>query len=407
MLGWSFSIGKIFGVELRLHAFWVLLLGLSVAWASSLELPFARGLALWLLLLLAVAVREIARSLAAAWFSLDLRSILLLPTGGIFTFGSTESLTRAATPRIQRRMALVGPLASFSFSAILAAIILTISPTVNLYELRWVTPVHLLRTMVWVNLLLGALNLLPAWPLDGGRVMRSGLMDRRRKDASSPAVTPPASPQISRARAQVSRLVLLGSASGPPSARILATLGPLIAMVLIISGLLYVNWWVIMAGLGIFLGAQIERQGLLVRADLDQVLVKDVMLTDYSVISASSTLEDALERARHSLQDVFPVVRGGSLVGAIGRQTILENIQVSGNSYVQGVMTRTFPTASPAEPLVQALGRIATPASQSTQLVPVVEGDRIVGIITPQNLQRSMAILPSKPGSSSRVPEED
>ena len=407
MLGWSFSIGKVFGVELRLHAFWVLLLGLSVAWASSLELAFGRGLALWLLLLLAVAVREIARSVAAAWFSLDLRSILLLPTGGIFTFGSTESLTRAATPRIQRRMALVGPLANFSFGAILAAIILTISPTVNLYELRWVTPVHLLRTMVWVNLLLGALNLLPAWPLDGGRVMRSGLIDRRQKDAAPRAETPSASPQMSRARAQVSRLVLLGSASGPPSARILSTLGPLIAMVLLISGLLYVNWWVIMAGLGIFLGAQIERQGLLVRADLDQVLVKDVMLTDYSVISASSTLEDALERARHSLQDVFPVVRGGLLVGAIGRQTILENIQMSGNSYVQGVMTRTFPTAIPTEPLVQALGRIATTTGQSTQLVPVIEGDRIVGIITPQNLQRSMAILPSKPGSSTRVQDED
>ena len=410
MLGWSFSIGKVFGVELRLHAFWVLLLALSVAWASSLELPFARGLALWLLLLLAVAVREIARCLAAAWFSLDLRSILLLPTGGIFTYGSTDSLTRAATPRIQRRMALVGPVASFTFGAVLAAVILTISPTVNLYELRWVTPVHLLRAMIWVNLLLGALNLLPAWPLDGGRVVRSGLLQRRRPPAKGRRVRPARAQsirEISRARAQISRLVLLGSADGPPSARILSTLGPLIAMVLIVSGLLYVNWWVIMAGLGIFLGAQIERQGLLVRADLDQVLVKDVMLTEYSVLSASSTLEDALERARHSLQDVFPVVRGGSMVGAIGRQTILENIQISGNSYVQGVMTRSFPTASPAEQILQALSRISTPSGQATQIVPVVEGERIVGIITPQNLQRSMAILPSRPPAQPRTKDED
>ena len=113
-----------------------------------------------------------------------------------------------------------------------------------------------------------------------------------------------------------------------------------------------------------------------------------------------------MERARHSLQDVFPVVRGGSLVGAIARHTILENIQMTGNSYIQGLMTRTFTTATPAEPLIQALGRISGPSNQAAQLVPVVEGERIVGIITPQNLQRSMAILPSRSERGAR-PADD
>ncbi len=394
MLGWSFSIGRIFGVEIRLHAFFVLLLLLSVAWASSLGVMLTRGIGLWLLLLLAVLVRETARALAAAWFSLDLRSILLLPTGGIFTYANSDSLTRAASPRIQKRLALVGPTASFAFGAVLIAIILAVSPTVNLYSLRWVTPDHLLRTMVWVNLLLGALNLLPAWPLDAGRVMRTEIIGRNQRTLPETPLPPPPAAASSRTRTPLQRLSLIAAAPAGP--RLLASLGPLIAMILVVSGLLYTNWWVIMAGLGIFLGAQIERQGLLLRTDLDQVLVKDVMLTDYSVLSASSTLEDALEHARHSLQDIFPVVRGGNMVGAIARHTILENIQISGNSYVQGLMTRSFSTAVPSEPIIEALGRIAAPTAQSAQLLPVLEGERIVGIITPQNLQRSMAILPSR-----------
>jgi Zn-dependent protease/predicted transcriptional regulator len=397
MLGWSFSIGKIFGVEVRLHAFFLLLLVLSVAWSSAEGLIFPRGVMLWLLLLLAVAVREIARALAAAWFSLDLRSVLLLPTGGIFTYANPDSLTRAASPRVQRRMALVGPLASFAFSLILIAIILTIAPAVDLYSLKWVTPAHLLRTLVWVNLLLGAVNLLPAWPLDAGRLMRSQLAGRAQP--SAPPVEPsPAARRDAPARPRASLAMLR---SGPSSFRLLASIGPGIALILVVSGLIYVNWWFIMAGIAIFLGAQIERQGLLLRTDLDQVFVRDVMLTDYSVLSASSTLEDALDRSRHSLQDVFPVVRGGQLVGAIGRHTILENIQINGNSYVQGLMNRSFPTATPSEPIIQALSRFTGPNINSAQLVPVVEGDRIVGIITPQNLQRSMAILPSKPPARS------
>ena len=188
---------------MRLHAFWALLLALSVAWSSSLELPFFRGLALWLLLLLAVAVREAARSLAAAWFSLDLRSILLLPTGGIFTYATTEALTRSAAPRIQRRMALGGACGELRVSGrCWRRSILSISPTVNLYSLRWVTPNHLLRTMIWVNLLLGALNLLPAWPLDGGRVVRSQLAGR---EQDSPAPRPTLAAQSTEKRTQVAR----------------------------------------------------------------------------------------------------------------------------------------------------------------------------------------------------------
>src|ERR1700730_4263930 len=105
MLGWSFPIGRFLGVDVRIHTFFLLLLGLSISYASMIGVTGARGLALWLLLLLAVAVREGARSLGAAWFGLELRSILLLPIGGLFSYATPEATELAATPGMQKRMA--------------------------------------------------------------------------------------------------------------------------------------------------------------------------------------------------------------------------------------------------------------------------------------------------------------
>ena len=85
------------------------------------------------------------------------------------------------------------------------------------------------------------------------------------------------------------------------------------------------------------------------------------------------TLEDALLRSIHSLQDVFPWC-GGEPRGAVSRQGIVEALQSEENSYVQGVMTRSFQTAGPDGLAVKTLRRIAT--GQGAQLVPVMEGDR-------------------------------
>jgi Zn-dependent protease len=383
MAGWSFSIGRIFGVEVRLHSFFVFLLILSMTWAAYLQRMMVRGVMLWALLLLAVMVREIARGMMAAWFGLGVRSVLLLPTGGILTYASAKAVARAAEPRVGKWMALAGPLANLVFGLTVAALVLTVAPGVDLWGSLWVTPAHLLRTLVWVNLLLAAVNLLPAWPLDAARVVRGEMV---------------------RGAGGVKGVDAKGAAGG---LRMFARLGPVIAISLIVVGLLTMNWWLIMAGIGILLAAQAERQGLMLEADNDTVLVRDVMLTEYSILSASATLEDALVQARHTLQDVFPVVRAGNMVGAVARQNIVEALEATGNGYVQGIMTRTFQTAAPGDSLMATLARVTGQAGVSSQLVPVVEGESIVGIITPQNLQRSMGLLTRSMAREERRIAED
>jgi Zn-dependent protease/predicted transcriptional regulator len=358
MRGWSFPIGRYLGVDVRIHTFFLLLLVLSISYASMSGATGGRGFGLWLLLLLAVVVREVARAIAAAWFGLELRSVLLLPIGGLLSYASTEVTERAATPEMQKRMAVIGPIANIGFGLLLAAMVMTIAPQINLFERPWMTPTHLLRAAVWVNLLLGAVNLLPASPLDGGRVSRG---------------------EFAKAR---------GAIKGTRAA---AGLSQAIAIGLIVAGLLVPNMWLVMIGVFVMIGAHMEDQGLLLQTDVDAVRMRDVMLTQFSMLSASDTLEDALQRSVHSLQDVFPVVRGSNLVGAVSRQGIVEALQSNGNGYVQGVMTRSFQTAQPDDSLVKTLRRIM--AGQGAQLVPVLEGDRIVGIITPQNLAHSMGML--------------
>jgi len=155
--------------------------------------------------------------------------------------------------------------------------------------------------------------------------------------------------------------------------------------------LLMMNLWALLLGAFLLIGAQMEGQGLAIQTDVETVRMRDVMLTQFSTLSASDTLEDALQRAVHTLQDVFPVVRGGTLVGSVSRQNIVEALAADGNSYVQGVMTRSFQTAQPDDSLVKTLRRIL--GDQGAQLVPVMEGERIVGIVTPQNLSQPMGLL--------------
>lgn len=369
MRGWSFLAGRFFGVEVRIHAFFLLLLAAGMTGALIVGVNPMRMLVLWLLLLFAVAVRETARALAAAWFGLDLHGILLLPTGGLMSFATLDATERAGEAGIQRRMAVVGPAASIVMGLLLAGLILSTAPGVNLLARPWIAPTHLVRSLVWVNIVLGLINLIPALPLDGGRAVALGAPGAKR-----------AAGQTSGATAQAVRLWGFGGG-----------LSRWIAIGLIVAGLLLPNLWLAFIGAFVLLFAHMEGQDILIQSDVDSVRMRDVMLTQFSTLSASDTLEDALQRAVHTLQDVFPVVRGGTLVGSVSRQNILEALASEGNSYVQGVMTRNFQTAQPDDSLVKTLRRIL--GDQGAQLVPIMDGERIVGIVTPQNLSQSMGLL--------------
>ena len=368
MRGWSFPLGRWMGVDLRIHTFFLLLLGLCLLSTNLVNVQSWRAIMLWLVLLLAVVVREAARVIVAAYYGVQLRSILLLPIGGLFSYANPDSAERASEGKIQTTMALVGPLANFGFAVAVGSLIAGAAPQVALFARPWVTPTHLMRSTVWLNVILGVLNLIPAYPLDAGRMLRGGF-SRTRGNA-----------QATRAASGVGQI--LGA---------MAVLGGIALLFIPNSGLSSsLSPWLIMGGFFIFIGAQLEDQGLMFQSVVDTVTMRDVMLTDFSSLSPSDTLEDALYKAIHSLQDEFPVVRGANLVGIVSRQGILEALRSEGNGYVQGVMSRSFQVAQPSDSLGSMIRRMA---GGRMSLIPVTEGDRVIGIVTLQNLMHSMGML--------------
>ena len=357
---------------MRLHAFFLLLLAMALAFGALGGAAPGRVFGLWLLLLLAVAVREIARAFAAAWFGLQLRAILLLPTGGLLSWASVDSAERAASPDVERPLAAVGPIASIAFGLLLAGLILASAPGISVIARPWITPAHLLRAAVWMNLMLGAINLLPAFPLDGGRLLRTN---------SYVQGAPGGKERRSEPRPAAGATFRIGIRGG---------IALWLAVGLVIAGLLMANLWLLLLGGFLLIGAQMDSSTSVPNAG-GEVRMRDIMLTQFSTLSASDTLEDALQRAVHTMQDVFPVVRGAALVGSVSRQSLLEALAAHGNSYVQGIMQRGFQTAQPDDSLVTILRRIT--GEQGAQLVPVMDGERIVGIVTPQNLSQSMGLL--------------
>jgi CBS domain-containing protein/Zn-dependent protease len=356
MRGWSIPLGRWFGVEMRVHIFFPLLVLVLFAIAGSDGWP--RALALFLLLVAAVAVREIARLMVAAWLGLRLRAVLLLPIGGLFAYANPESQEIANHGSSQFVLALAGPLANLGAALTAAGIILGSSGDVRLFDHPFITSGHLLRSLVWMQASLGILHLFPAYPLDCGRLIRNNF-----------------------ARTH-------GSA---PAGRAAAGLGQVLAGAAIVGGMFAQEPWLILAGFFIMIGAQVEDQGVFFQSVVDTVRMREVMLTDFATLSPSDTLADALYRCVHSLQEDFPVVRGPQLVGIVSRQRILDALRSDGNGYVQSVMSRAFQVARPEDTLGTTIRRLT--AGHGLALIPVTESGRVVGIVSVQNLMSSMSLL--------------
>ena len=356
MRGWSIPLGRWMGVELRVHAFFPLLAVVCLVLSAKDGVP--SGLGLFLVLTAAVVVRETARLMVAAWFGLRLRALLLLPIGGLFAYANPESQENSNQGAGQFAIAFAGPLANGATALALAATFLGASGNINLIGQPLISSAYLLRSMVWMQVGLALLHLLPAYPLDVGRLLRGSFA---RKHGLS------------------------------PTGRAATGLSQVLALAAMIAGMLLQNYWLIIAGFFIMIGAQIEDQGAFFQTVVDTVQMREVMLTDFATLSPSDTLADALVRCVHSLQEDFPVVRGPQLVGIVSRQRIVDALRSDGNGYVQSVMSRAFQVAKPEDTLGTTIRRLT--AGRGLALIPVTESGRVVGIVSVQNLMSSMSLL--------------
>lgn len=365
MRSWSISVGRLFGVDVRLHLIF-LILPMFVFWtdytANQQNASGPRDLALVGIILACVAAHECGHMLAALRFGLTPKAVILLPLTGVALYDESRLEKQPGGNWWKReiRLALVGPLVNLALAGLAIAAIAGSGHPVDFWTWPFLKARNLPRSVVWANLYLAGLNLLPAYPLDGGRILRAFL----------------------------SRTVDLPSAT-----RRVVSISSAMAMVLVFAGLLSLSpkgAWLTMVGVIIFSAAHLEERALVFQSVLENVRLEEVMLTDFATLSPADTLEDALDKAVHSLQDDFPVVRGSDMVGVISRQRILDALRAEGNGYVQAVMNKIFEVSVRNDSLGSAFRKLT---ARSSSIIPVVEDERLIGIVTLQNLMHSMSLL--------------
>lgn len=362
MRGWSISAGRLFGIELRIHlTFFVL--PLFVWWidfaAHNRHADANRDMALAGIMFACVILHEIGHALVAIREKSPAKAVVLLPIGGVTMLDDSRLLAETATGKFnwQReiRIAAAGPIFSLLLAVISGAVILAAVPSAKLWSYPFVQASSLLKSFVWTNIYLAAINLLPAYPLDGGRVLRA---------------------------------VFARSMDPVRATRNAVSIGKTFAVLFMLAGMW--NIWLSMVGVLLFIGAQLEERSVIFHSVLETVQMDDIMLTDFATLSPADTLEDALNKAVHSLQDDFPVVRGPDMVGVISRQNILDALRQEGNGYVQSAMNRIFEVAARNETLASAFRKLN---ANNLSIIPVVENEHLIGIVTLQNLMHSMTLL--------------
>src|SRR5579864_9788703 len=261
MRSWSISVGRLFGVDIRLHLTF-LILPVFIYWtdyaAHQGAVSGPRDLALVGIILACVAAHEAGHMLAARRFGLIPKAVILLPLTGVALYDESRAeKSQAAGLAWKReiRLAIVGPLVSFALACLSAAVVAASGRGAELLKWPFLQAANLPRSLVWANLYLVIFNLMPAYPLDGGRILRAFLS--RTLDAST----------------ATRRSVSISNA---------------IAMVLMLAGL-FSNSWLTMVGVIVFSAAQLEERALVFQSVLDNVRLEEVMLTDFATLSPADT----------------------------------------------------------------------------------------------------------------------
>ena len=335
-LGWSFPIGKIAGIRVSVHLSFLVLVALVViADAQPGGMGIGDGL-IWLAAIFAcVVVHELAHSLVARSKGAVVHAIVLLPIGGVSQIEKIPEFWQD-----ELAVAAAGPLASLGLAVLAGSgSILTgghLLP-VNLYG------GGLLARLAWINLLLGGFNLLPAFPLDGGRVLRAML--ERQHDVVS-------------------------------ATRRAAQLGRALGAVMVVVGL-YWDLWLVVIGVFVYVAATQEERSVLVHRRLRDWEVGQFMRSPVTTVDARQPAQ-VLSRWRTGPQ---VVTLDGSYYGMVDYATVH---LAGGSQTVADVTDREAPTLEPHEDLGRsALDRLL---GSGYRVLAVVDGTQVVGVLVADDL---------------------
>ncbi|MFZ6005224.1 MAG: site-2 protease family protein [Actinomycetota bacterium] len=340
------------GVDIRVHATFLLLVLLVAIGSAGPEGPGVVSGLLWLAALFCcVVIHELAHSLVARRNGVPGIEIELLPIGGISRIAGPPE-----DPRVELRIAIAGPITSVVLGVAFAAVAVLAGASIwppTLYGGRF--PVRL----AWVNLLLAGFNMVPALPLDGGRVLRAVL--ERRSD---------------RARAT----------------RAAARAGRLLASMMIAAGFLW-NLWLLVIGLFVYFGCAAEEAAATMHERVKNLRVRNVMIQEPVCVTTHMAVTRAVELLRRTAQRELPVVTAeGAYLGLVTARALLD---ADRDETVGDVMEVAAPTVR-QEDLVEATGLLGG----DLEAAAVLSGGRVVGLVRASDVVAvAQRLLQQAPGA--------
>jgi len=350
---WSIPLGRWFGIPVYVHVTFVLVLGfLAVAngVARGSVAAALGGAAFFLAIFGCVLLNEFGHALAARRYGIATKDILLLPIGGL------ARLERMPDKPIQEFwIAVAGPAVNVVIVAVLGVWLLTVQGLEAMSGLSTTSGGFAARLLA-VNVFLVVFNLLPAFPMDGGRVLRSLLA----------------------LRLDYARATNLAGRLGQAMAFLFAFVG------------LFGNPMLLLIAFFVWFGASQEMDAAQTRSALSGVTVGEAMLTDYRVLSGQERLGEVARLVLAGSQQDFPVLEGSAVVGLLERRHLLEGLSRLGpEGEVREVMTREFPVLEPGDPVESLPARSGV---SGLPMVPVVVGGRLVGLFTLENLSELLLV---------------
>ncbi len=342
---YSFKIASAWGIPIELHITFILLM----AAVLILSYPQLYFFILILFLFVFVVFHELAHSVVARHYKIKVRKIVLYPIGGV-----SEIEEIPDKPSIEWRMAFAGPLTSFAIGGILLGLdqIVSIGVPATSIAPAISTAGSLMFDLAILNLILGAFNMIPAFPMDGGRVFRALLAER------------------------------MGFSDATKYA---AFIGRILGIVMAVIGIFY-NWLLIIVGVFIYIGASEEAEQTIVSTTIARVRVKDVMNPEVASVSPEASLAEALEVMFKARYHDALVEKDGVLQGIVTWNEIMK-VKPEQRSELRVKQMQIKQVSIFQDESILEANKIMS--REKIDLVPVVkrdQPDKTIGVLTSEGI---------------------
>ena len=350
---WSTKLGSFKGIEVYIHfTFWLIFLWVGyIYWMRFRNISSViEGVLLVIAVFGCVLLHEFGHALTAQKYGIKTRDITLLPIGGL---AKIEKIPEK--PIQEFWITLAGPAVNVVI-AIMLFLILYLSGNFEPLTNTSITEGSFIEKLMLVNVVLVVFNVLPAFPMDGGRILRA---------------------------------VLAMHMNYTKATQVAVSIGQGMAFLFGFIGL-FTNPFLVIIALFVWIGATMEGSIVQVKSLLGGIPVKDAMITDFKTLSANDELSKAVELVISGSQKDFPVMKNHEVIGILTQRDLLKGLSERGqSSLVSDTMTTNFKTIGDSDLLDSVFFQFE---GFDCKTIPVIKFGKLIGILTLDNIGEFVSI---------------